>query len=106
MEDVSQWTCYYNSQFQSVSGSDAADLKNNLTQTRSSEFSDSTEIGGILIPFPPTKSLLWRIFPSGSAATVTSFNQCMCLNQLILKIISHKVGTLRCRHYRKHELMF
>ena len=37
------------SQFQSVSGSDAADLKNNLTQTRSSEFSNSTEIGGILI---------------------------------------------------------
>ena len=33
---------------QSVSGSDAADLKNNLTQTRSFEFSDSTEIGGIL----------------------------------------------------------
>ena len=48
----------YNSQFQSVSGSDAADLKHNLTQTRSFEFSDSTEIGGILIPFPPTKSLL------------------------------------------------
>ena len=44
------WTCYYNSQFQSVSGSDAADLKNNLTQTRSFEFSDSTEIG---IPFSP-----------------------------------------------------
>ena len=36
----------YNSQFQSVSGSDAADLKNNL---RSFEFSDST---GILIPSP------------------------------------------------------
>ena len=50
MEDVSifsYWTCYYNSQFQSVSGSDAADLKNNLTQTRSIEFSDCTEIGGI-----------------------------------------------------------
>ena len=40
---------------ESVSGSDAADLKNNLTQTRSFEFSDSTEIR---IPFPPTKSLL------------------------------------------------
>ena len=54
MEDVSifsQWTCYYNSQFQSVSGSDAADPKNNLTQTRSSEFSDSTEIGGMLKKF-------------------------------------------------------
>ena len=59
MEDVSifsQWTYHYSSQFQSVSGSDAVDLKNNLTQTRSSEFSDSTEIhaGGILIPLPPT----------------------------------------------------
>ena len=52
----------YSSQFQTVSSSDAADLKNNLTQTRSSEFSDPTEIGGILIPFPPTKSLLWRMF--------------------------------------------
>ena len=30
------------SQFQSVSSSDAADLKNNLTQTRSFEFSDSS----------------------------------------------------------------
>ena len=25
----------------------------------------------------------------------------MCLKQLILKIISHKIGTLRCRHYRE-----
>ena len=33
-------------------------FKNNLTQTRSFEFSDPTEIGGILIPFPSTKSLL------------------------------------------------
>ena len=55
----SQWTYHYSSQFQSVSGSDAIDLKNNLTQTRSSEFSDPTEIGGISIPFPPTKSLLY-----------------------------------------------
>ena len=39
---------HYSSQFQSVSSSDAADLKNNLTQTRSSEFSDPTEIGGIM----------------------------------------------------------
>ena len=39
---------HYSSQFQSVSGSDAADLKYNLTQTRSSEFFDPTEI----IPFP------------------------------------------------------
>ena len=76
--------------FQSVSGSDVADLKNKLTQTRSSEFSDPTEIG-ILIPFPPTKSLLWRMFlfsPSGPATTVTSSNQYMCFKQLI---ISHKV---------------
>ena len=43
---------------QLVSGSDAADLRNNLTQTRSFEFSDSTEIGGILIPFPPYKITL------------------------------------------------
>ena len=70
----SQWTYHYSSQFQSVSGSDAADLKNNLTQTRSSKFSDSTEIGGILIPFPPTKTLIWRMFifsPSGPATIVT-----------------------------------
>ena len=58
----------YSSQFQSVSGSDAADLKNNL---RSSEFSDPTEIGGILIPFSPT------------------------LMEDVSIIISHKVGTLR-----------
>ena len=31
---------HYGSQFQSVSGSDEAYLKNNLIQTRSSEFSD------------------------------------------------------------------
>ena len=37
---------------------DAADLKNNLIQTRSSEFSDPTEIGGILIPFSPYKITL------------------------------------------------
>ena len=79
----------YNCQFQSVSGSDAADLKNN--------FSDSTEIGGRLIP---TKSLLRRI------SLISSFDQCMCLKQLILKIISHKVGTLRRCHYRNNELMF
>ena len=50
-----------------------ADLKNNLTQTRPFEFSDPTEIGGILIPLPPTKSLLWRMFlfsPSGPATTI------------------------------------
>ena len=94
MENVSifsSWTCYYNSQFQSVSGSDAADLKNNLTQTRSFEFSDSTEIGGILIPFSPTKSLLWRMFlfsPSGPAATIHNSSQYLALMQLILKIIS------------------
>ena len=60
MEDVSifsQWTCYNNSKVQSVSGSDADDLKNN-TPIRSFEFSDSTEIGGILIPFPPNKVTL------------------------------------------------
>ena len=45
----------YNSQFQSVSGSDAADLKNNLTQTTLFEYSDSTEIG---IPFSPNKITL------------------------------------------------
>ena len=132
-----------------VSGSDAADLKNNLTQTRSSEFSDSTEIhvGLILIPFPPTKSLLWRMFlfsPSGPATTILANNSqfqsisgsdaadlknnltqtrssefsnstennrwnidtifpYMCFKQLIFKIISHKVGTLRCRHYRIND---
>ena len=105
---ISQWTYHYSSQFQSVSGSDATDLKNNLTQTRSSEFSDPSEIGGILIPFFPTKSLLWRMFlffPSGPATTVTSSNQYMCFKQLILKIISHKVGTLRCCHYRNNELV-
>ena len=39
-----------------------------------------TEIGGILIPFSPTNSLLWRMFlfsPSGPATAVTSSNQCM-----------------------------
>ena len=42
----------------------------------SSEFSDPTDIGGILIPFSP----LWRMFlfsPSGPATTVTSSNQYM-----------------------------
>ena len=37
--------------------------------------------------------------------TVTSSNQYMCCKQLILKILSHKVGTLRCRHYRNNELV-
>ena len=55
-------TTIHNS-MQSVSGSDAADLKNNLTQTRSFEFSDSTEIGEILIPFSPAMivSMILRI---------------------------------------------
>ena len=90
-------SCCYNSQFQSVSGSDAADLKNNLTQTRSFKFSDSTEIGGILIPFPPAKLLLWRMFlfpPSGPATTFHNSSQYLALMQLILKIISHKPGHL------------
>ena len=97
MENVSifsSWTCYYNSQFQSVSGSDAADLKNNLTQTRSF---DCTEIGGILIPFSATKSLLWRMFlfsPRGPATTIHNSSQYLALMQLILKIISHKPGHL------------
>ena len=92
----SQWTYHYSSQFQSVSGSSAADLKNNPTQTQPSKFSDPTEIGGILIPFSPTKSLLWRMSlfsPSGPATTVSSSNQYnICFKQPILKIISHKVG--------------
>ena len=76
LKDVSifsQWTYHYSSQFQSVSGSDIVDLKNNLTQTQPSEFSDPTEIGGILIPFSLTKSLLWRMFlisPSGPTTIV------------------------------------
>ena len=88
-----EWTCYYLSQFQSVSGSDAADLKNFLTQTRSSELSDSTEIG---TPFSPTKSLLWRMFlfsPSGPATTIHNSSQYLALMQLI-SIISHKPGYL------------
>ena len=70
----------------SVFGSDAADLKNNLTQTRSSEFSDSTEIG---ISYPPTKSLLWRMFlfsPIGPATTIHISSQYLALMQLISKI--------------------
>ena len=73
--------------FQSASGPDAADLKNNLTQTRSFEFSDSTEIG---IPFPPTKSLLWRMFlfsPSGPTTIVHNSSQYLVL--IRLKIVSH-----------------
>ena len=92
-----QWSYHYSSPFQSVSGSDAADLKNNLTQTRSFEFSDSTEIGGILIPFPPTQSFLWRMFlfsPSGPATTIHKSSQYLALMQLISKIISHKPGLL------------
>ena len=63
-----------------------ADLKNNLTQTRPFEFSDPTEIGGILIPFPPTKSLLWRMLlfsPSGPATTIHNSSQYLALMQLI-----------------------
>ena len=95
----SQRTYHYSSQFQSVSGSrsDATDLKNNLTQTRSSEFSDSIEIGGILIPFPLTKSLLWRMFPfspSEPATAIHNSSQCLALMQLISKISSHKPGHL------------
>ena len=77
---ISQWTY---SQFQSVSGSDAADLKNNLTQTRSFEFSDSTEIGGIWIPFSPTKSLLWRMFLFSPSGPATNSSQYLALMQLI-----------------------
>ena len=40
---------HYSSQFQSVSVSDAADLKNNLTQTRSTEISNPTEIGILIM---------------------------------------------------------
>ena len=68
-------------------------LKNNLAQTRSFEFSDSTEIGGILTPFSPTKSLLWRMFlfsPSGPATTIYNSSQYLVLMQLI----SHKPGHL------------
>ena len=71
--------------------------KNNLTQTRSFEFSDSTEIGGILMPFPPTKSLLWRMFlfsPSGPATTIHNSSQYLAPMQLFSKIISHKPGHL------------
>ena len=87
MEDVSifsQWTYHYSSQFQSVSGSDTADLKNNLTQTLPSEFSDPTEIGGILIPFSP----------SGPTTIVHNSSQYLVLIQLISKIISHKPSPL------------
>ena len=65
---------------------------------RSSEFSDSTEIlHRILIPFSPTKSLLWRMFlfsPSGPATIIHNSSQYLALMQLISKIISHRPGHL------------
>ena len=60
-------------------------------------FPDPTEIGGILITFSPTKSLLWRTFlfsPCGPTTIVHISSQYLVLIQLISKIISHKSGPL------------
>ena len=70
-----------------------ADLKNNLIQTRLSEFSDSTELGGILI-FPYKNHSNVLLSPSGPATTIHNSSQYLVLMQLISKIISHKPGHL------------
>ena len=109
MEDVSifsQWTCYYNSQLTIPVRYICMALMQLISKIISHkpghfEFSDSTEIGGILQPnidtIFPTKSLLWKMFlfsPSGPATTIHNSSQYLALMQLISKIISHKPGHL------------